>query len=377
VEGTRAAMPLVSPGLVRWLMQEAHLEAAPHSPLAGLADTRPEGSRSALAAHGLLDPSWSEAFSTLCRPRARLDTTLAGPDRSVAASYCRGEREDVLVGCWAENGGIRLVYPQEPARLIGAAARVIGSDAPSSPEDVLIETDDAGVMAIAAVVDALRARMFASMLGRRPADDASPVISVSAVEEAWQRGMACNDARWLVTLLRVLSAGRWLASPPPLIDALQSLERLRLVSRVGSGQLAVETPLPRLAWLWKIPLPACGWTLTALGNGAAARSSGVLAWRGDGPIFLLDASTTDALPQRWRLRSITGAAYVERLSAVLRNRPEPTGSSFWTDGVGQPASAASATSGREASVCRNPGCRTPLRPGLRFCTSCGTPVQPD
>jgi hypothetical protein len=375
VEVTRAAMPLVSPGLVRWLMQEARLEAAQHSPLAALAAVRPDGSRSELAAHGLLDRSWSDAFTTLCRPLARLDATLAGPDRSVAASYFRGRREDLLVGCWAENGGIRLVHPQDPARLIGAAARVIGSDAPSALDDILVETDDAGLMAVAAVVDALRARMFASVLGRRPADDASPLIPASAVDEAWQRGMACNDARWLVTLLRVLSAGRWLASPPPLIDGLQSLERLRLVSRAGGGQLAVEAPLPRLAWLWKVPLPACGWTLTTFGTGAPERSSSVLAWRGDGPIFLLDASSTGELPPRWRLRPVSGAAYIERLSAVLRRRPEPAGASFWTGAAAQPASAGSATSGREAPVCRDPECGAPLRPGLRFCTSCGTPQQ--
>lgn len=343
---------LIPASQVPWLVREARLEVAAHSPLAAFLQAPPAAERPSPAIRRDLDAAWVSALHVLSSPAHCVRTVAVGPARSLVATYYRARGGGPLAGCWLEDGQVRFVFDQQPSYFIRAASRMMGADTPAPLEPVAVELSHSGVLAFAAVIDALRSRLFASLLARRPADDEAAWLSLDDVQLSATRGGTAGDARWMVTLWQTLVPAGAYSDRPQLDEGLDELVARKWITRFGIDRVQPLPPLPRLAWLWKVPLPAFSTAVLSRRPDGSDTERHLLAWRGEGPIFTLERSAAPGVLPRAMIRAATGRDYVRRLDDLLRH-----------------------TAGHAQAACANPACAKPLRPGARFCPSCGSPVQ--
>lgn len=349
---TRTTTALIPAGQVTWLVREARLQVAAHSPLAAFLQAPSAAERRSPTIRGSLDPAWIPALHVLSSPAHCVRTVAAGPARSLVATYYRASAGGPLVGCWLEDGQVRFVFDQQASYFSRSASRMMGADTAAPPENVAIELSTSGMLAFSAVIDALRSRLFASLLARRPTDDEAAWLPLEDVRLSAARGGAAADARWMVTLWQTLVPAGPYSDPPDLEEGLDELVGGKWVTRFGVERVQPLPPMPRLAWLWKVPLPAFSIAVLSRGRDGSDMERHLLAWRGDGPIFTLERSAAPGLPPRAVIRSATGSDYLQRLDGLLRR-----------------------TAGQTPATCGNPACARPLRPGVKFCPSCGSAIR--
>jgi len=361
----------LTPGETRGLLAYFGLDFTRDSPLWGLPEDAPADPRT-LAEKHLLAREWRQAIGALASPDRVVRLLVAYPHQIGGMSfYGRGDG-DGLVGCWAEEGRIRISFPRTADALVRQACRLLAADFPAQMDAFEAELSPGGLAWLAAAVDVLRQHLLRGMLERSSA--AEVLLTRQALEQVYLDGRQSADARWLVTLLGLLA-------PPaaPLPDALDDaalgeLADAGLVRREGGSLLATET-LCRLAAYWITPLPALAHQAIRLDGQEPAVSQYRIALRGAGPLWLLDFWRDEQRGPRVALLSVLGSAYRATLQAMMH---AVTGRPAQDARPAPPAPAPAPAAARPPALPAGhfcSACGAPLAGGARFCTQCGHAAQ--
>ncbi|MFP4056905.1 MAG: hypothetical protein ACLF0G_08555 [Candidatus Brocadiia bacterium] len=350
----------LAPGEVRGLLAHLRLPLIPESPLWGLPEEPPAG-EAALAERSLLDEPWVQAMRALACPDRLLRLLVAYPSQLGAMAFYGCGDGDGLIGCWAEEGRLRISFPREADRLVSQVCRLLAADFPAQHDPFQAEFSPAGLACLAAAVDALRGHVLRGMLERSAT--AETLLSLQAMEEVYAEGRQGADGRWLVTLLNFLAPTA--AALPEQLDesALDELLAADLLRREEESLRATET-LCRLAAYWLTPLPALAHEALRFEGQTPQMPQFRLALRGTGPLWVMDFWRDEERGPRVSLVSVIGAAYRASLQATMS---ELTG----RRAAGTPPPTASKPSAEpEPRLCAACGAR--LGAEARFCTQCGT-----
>ena len=153
--------------------------------------------------------------------------------------------------------------------------------------------------------------------------------------------------------------------PSGLIQGMRELVAQGLVVRDDDTWLP-SASLQRLAADWRLPLPAVAHELTVVDGDQLRAARHLVAIRGDGPIWTLDYTGLTSATPRIEMRGLSGADYLEGLAGMLRAE-DATLAERGTPAVSEHSEPPPPPS--VDTFCRE--CGTPIRPGSRFCTSCG------
>ena len=345
------------------LLKANGLTIGPGSPLVGLPAASAEIGREALGARGLLDNGWGQALQALQAPTRCFRTLKAFPDATVVSAYYADGSNDGLIGCWPEGGRMRIGFPYSPDDLVLEGSTALGADFAIVRDPLTAELSPAGLAVLAAAVDVMRQRLFDSLLARNT--EVAMDLRPEQLQQAYADGLAAGDARWLVTLLRLLMPVS-VALPESLSDAgMAELIAAGLIQTEGDHWLATDA-LARLTAYLKTPLPAVAHEALTLEAGKAAHYAYVIAVRGDGPAWTF---------QFWQeagrvgvtLRSRMGGSYRRFLANMLAPlfAAAPASDSAPNRTPQAPAQAPSA----EKTFCTN--CGAPAQSGAAFCIDCG------
>ncbi|MCU0270050.1 MAG: hypothetical protein MUF83_15580 [Acidimicrobiales bacterium] len=311
---------LLSAGQLARLIEAHRLQVEPTSPLAPFAGVASAPDETPV--DGLLDAGWSRALAVLAAPDRQVRTIIAGPaDTLVQLYYGRAEApRAALVGCWLEGDRMRVSFPWTEEDVAAVAARVVLATLPPPVDEPDLVLGVTGLAALAAAVDAVRSRLFVSLAERNPAVDAW--FGLDEIGQQVEAGAASADARWLVTLLRLLAPPDVAVPAEPIGPGLEEL--------AAAGMLVVEdgrwTPSPALlgyASRWVNPLPAVAHEVIETAGARLVRYGYRIALRGSGPLTVIDVE--DALGEpRVTLRTVDPIGYLDDLVRLLRpgSRPE-------------------------------------------------------
>ena len=309
----------LSPGRIARLIEAHHLRVEPTSPLAPFAGLPPGPDEAPVA--GLLDDGWARALAVLAAPDRQVRTVIPGPtDTLVQLHYGRVDAPETgLVGCWLEGDRMRVSFPWHEEDVAAVAARVVLATLPSPAEEADLVLSVAGLTALMAAVDAVRSRLFVSLAERDPAVDAW--FDLDEIRRQAEAGAASSDARWLVTLLRILA--------PPFVkvpaDAMGSgVDELVAAGLLRSqdGRWTPSSTLVDCATRWANPLPAVAHEVVETTGGQVSRYRYRIALRGSGPLTEIDID--DALTEpRVTLRTVDPIDYLDGLVGLLRPGPRP------------------------------------------------------
>lgn len=345
------------------LLQQQGLRPTPDSPLMGLPKPATEVRRDALAARGLLEGAWTGALAILQQPSRRFRTVVPfASESAITLYYGNGTGRGALVGCWPEDGRLRVSFPYALEDCLRDASAQLGADYVAVRDPFRAELTPAGLAMMAAAVDELRRRLFESLLQRNARVPMG--LTPEQLHRAYAEGRAGTDARWLVTLLGLLMPA---SAPLPehLSDAgVAELIGCGLIEAQGDGWQATE-PLRRLAAYLKSPLPAIAHEVLAL-DGRGLQSYGYLiGLRGDGPVWTLLFSRAENGQPAIALRAHTGAGYRKLLAEILAPAYAPARET----GSVAAAEAARPQAAERPRFC--PQCGANAQPDNTFCTQCG------
>ncbi len=285
------------------------------SPLQPVLAVDPAGSIDTLEAKGALGSEWALALSVLGAPSRQARTLTTGRTHTfVQTHYGSLDSGDRLVGCWLEDGGMRISFPWEMtdiAALAGAAFLRTPSrnDVPRSATLSL-----AALEALSMAVDAVRMRALDSTIanqsdlpGRFTKDD----LRAQADPGAWN-----EDAWSLVGLLRVLAPPSVILVPDAVSSGLPELVDSGLVSMEGSDW--VPSPgLTDLALQLLDPLPVVAHELVESVDGELGKYRYHIALRGDGPIWSLEYLGLGSGEEVVVLESLDGMEYLGAVIGLL------------------------------------------------------------
>jgi len=370
--------------LATWL-QAAGAQPSADSPLAAAATAPPEGNEAQLRGRGLLDAPWRAALAALATPRRAVQVATPGAMSSRIAGFYSDGSAASLVGFWNDEQFAEISFPWDFAAIALESAKTLRvAEAP--PRDPYAATlSPAGLLVLAAAVDTMRTRVFQAYLARR--ESSNDPLPVDLLASQWQTGLDQQDARWMVTLLRLLSP----APPPPLnersvLKGAEDLVTVGLLHAQRDGFVATGR-LMRLAAHWLAPLPAVAHSVVTYGF--PARIEHRITIRGGGPLWNLDFV---AGGQGVRLYSDEPGAFLRNLQTLLKPAMEmaPTAE---TDEVPEDVEVAEAVEVAQlaegdgaasdatedapapatAVACAACGARVPA--GGRFCLQCGAPLS--
>jgi len=359
------------------------LSVTSDSPLVGLPPAGQVLGAQVLRARGLLDEPWGQALRALQNPSGCFRTLIPLPERIVVQAYYAGAAGDVggLVGCWPEPPGMRIRFPLTTEDLLRNSSSLLLADFPAMTDPFRAEFTPAGLAALAAAADVLRQRLFEAMLRRQ--GEISTGLAAGQLGEVYAQGWRASDARWLVTLFRLVMPSS-IPLPRTLSPAgLGELARAGLLSGERDPWQATEHLLRLAAW-WKTPLPALAQEVVALDGGQLRDYGYLIALRGDGPLWLFEFWQDSAGRPTITLRSRTGLGFRHALRTLCRplegpgrnteagSGPASTAQPAVAPSVGTPTVADAAQ--RDVAFC--PQCGTPRRAGARFCTGCGGAFPP-
>ena len=354
----------LTPGETRGLLAYFGLDFTRDSPLWGLPEDTPADPRT-LAEKHLLAREWRQAVGALASPDRVVRLLVAYPHQVGAMSFYGCGDGDGLVGCWAEDGRLRISFPRPADALVRQATRMLGADFPAQQDAFEAELSPGGLAWLAAAADLLRQNLLRGMLERTAA--AETLLTRQALEQVYLAGRQAADARWLVTLLGLLAPP---AAPlPDTLDdaALGELADAGLVRREGGTLLPTEA-LCRLAAYWITPLPALAHQVIRIDGSQPAVSQYRIALRGAGPLWLMDFWRDERRGPRVSILSVLGSAYRATLQAMMH---AVTGRPVQDARPTPPAPAPAAPpAGRFCSAC---GAR--LAGGAKFCTQCGQAAE--
>ncbi len=332
---------------VRTAFSALGLTIGPSSPLAGLPAAATLADPETLRGRGLLDEPWRGCLEALPEPDRWLRTLIPAPDATaVTGYYGTPSMDDGLVGCWPEDGRMRISFPHQMEDHVLKSCAVLMADRVRGSDPFTTSLSPAALAAFAGVVDVLRAQMLGSILSRRGTTGTD--FDLSVLRQAYSDGMAASDARWVVTLLRLLMPMS-VQLPAQLPDAgLAELTSLGLVE-VNGERVQPGEALCRVAAFWKTPLPALAHEAGIMEAGRLRDYRYLISIRGDGPICSLAFSRDDHGQARILVECQSGTAF----RTTLRRMVQPL-----YEAPRQPAAPPEQT------------------PAPRFCSQCGQPLQP-
>ena len=209
----------------------------------------------------------------------------------------------------------------------------------------------AGMSALSAVIDAMRAAIFQSTLKREV--NGVPHLTADQIHQHHSLGFAYNDNRWLVTLLRLLSPLPFPLPADQLQEGMRELVEVGLLRQQNLFQLS-----PQLAMMTahlRTPLPACGVESVINQNGQTTHYSYRLYLRGDGPIWQLDYQIENFESQPTiRCQMVDESAVLSGLEQVLK----------------QPAKLGERMPATQLKFCTQ--CGQKIEGNNKFCVHCGT-----
>ena len=333
------------------LLKARGLTIGPDSPLVGLPEASADVSQEALNARGLLADGWGEALQTLQAPSRCFRTIKAFPDRAVVAAYYADGAGGGLIGCWPEGDRMRIGFPYSPADLLLEGTTALGADFAIVRDPLTAELSPAGLAVLASAVDVMRQRLLDSILARNT--EVAMDLRPQQLQQAYADGLAAGDARWLVTLLRLLMPAG-IALPESLSDAgMSEVMAAGLIQVEGDHWLATDA-LARLSAYLKTPLPAVAHEALTLEAGKASHYAYVIAVRGDGPAWTF---------QFWQEEGRLGITMQSRMGGSCRRAlAEMLGPMFAAPSSGDTPSA-------ESRFCTE--CGAAALPDAAFCSDCG------
>lgn len=273
------------------------------------------------AGPGPLDaPDWAPALAVLADPERQVRVIVPAPaETAIQVFYASAARPEAgLVGCWSEGDRLRLSFPWAEEDLAAIAAHVLQTTTAPPAAGTDLTLSQGGLWALGAAVDALRARLFASLAERRPG--VSRRFDRAEILREYEAGLAGDDARWLVTLLRVVAPSSCGVDVEAVEAGLQELAQAGLL-RLGEGEWSPEQPLRALVARWRNPLPALAHEVIETSGGGVVRYGHRVAIRGDGPVTVLDFGGMLEGSPRVTVRGADALEYLDGLVGFLR----PTG----------------------------------------------------
>ncbi len=291
---------------------------------------------------------------------------LALPDALVVVNrYGNRDRGPGLASCHEQGGQVRIGLLRTPDQVAAEEEETVDAQSAPAPESGAVSLGVEAVNVLAAAVDALRTVLFASILQRTETPELR--FRRDDLREMLQRGVDHHDARWLVTLLRLLAPPACQPYPSDLDRGWEALAATELLRSEGDGTWRPGDALLRLAAYWKVPLPAAGHQITVHHRDGSVTRGGLIALRGDGPLWLLDYRNPESADPQVQLRSIAGVDYAAELAGLFAQPAEPAARRTTPAAAPPPAADAAA---------RCAQCGAPLPAGARFCSHCGTAAAP-
>jgi hypothetical protein len=304
---------LLTGGELRGLVDRLGLQVPQSSPLASVRDTTAETPR----IPKLLDEQWRSALTTLAGADHCVRAITPGPGATKVAIFYSAvaTRSTELVGCWFEGDRIRISFPWRPADIAAAAGRILMTELPFPPEPLSVTLSPAGLTTLMAAVDVLRAARLTSLLERRVGFDLH--FDAADLQRQIDLGLSGEDARWSVTLLRLLVPSAAPPTPNALPAGLQELARSQLV-KLDNTKWEPTEALMRLATYWMASLPAVAHEALTIQDGNTIREyKHCIGLRGDGPLWLIEYEGLTNGQPRATLRSLDGTAYLAWLPTMI------------------------------------------------------------
>jgi len=332
------------------------LTVSPNSPLVGLPAASVEVNQAALTTRGLVTGEWAAAMTMLQEPGRCVRVLKTFPDQTVVQAFYGDGASDGLVGCWPEDGTMRIGFPYSSDDLLKDGATSLGVDLVLARDPITAELSPAGLAALASAIDVMRQRLLRSILDRNT--DVALDLRPGELHQAYADGLACADARWIVTLMHMLMPVG-IPLPEKLSDAgMAELTQAGFLDVVGDHWQATDA-LARLTAYLKNPLPAVAHEAIVMAGEQVQHYAYVIAIRGDGPAWTF---------QFWQEEGRVGITFRSRLGGsyrrLLLEMLEPVFAQAAND-----TPAVHSTSATEEKFCTE--CGAAIQPGAAFCSSCG------
>ncbi|MEZ0275441.1 MAG: zinc ribbon domain-containing protein [Roseimicrobium sp.] len=313
------------------------------------------------------------AVRILAQPRWELGVMLSHPWTEEPKWMYMAEEDSNTAIAWIKEGGadvsqdLTLLTVDDVTKRMGAC---LGLDAPCESGMLRLKLSMAGFAAFLAAIDGVRRAALMSLL-----DHVLPPpeirLSLSDVGSHFAKTLAAGDHRWLSSLTARLCPWDIPTSPAELQAGMQELVSAKLLEpsspqvwRPAPGFLLVCDTLSS-------PLAsACLSHHDLLKPGSSADH--LIGLRGLGALWLLEFSEKGGHGTEVKLRDVSGAEMELALDLRLQKKIRPAPPSTTVPPKSSPARTAAAA---ESSAAACPSCRSPLKPGARFCTRCGAAIN--
>ena len=353
-----AARAILSPQEVGAALKIVRLELSPTSPLAGLTNigsAADEALQAALQQKGVIDTAirpfegWRHALATLAAPALWVHITAGDSDEVQTVRYYVGDAG--TVAHIIDDERHEISFPVKIEDSLGEVGKWMGwrlfPQAPPFSVDLRCEE----LTALAGAADVLREDQMRSALERRRPDSSYrfPTDRLAAEIES---GRISPPGRWLTEMLAALPA-RYAPHSKSLPAGLESLTQRTWLNVVGR-EVSLAAPMPGICLELGSPTP---YLLIGVGSGSEPGTY-IMAVRGLSGFWTLRFGVPEEDKIRfarvggWMLESLV---YHHLAGVLSASRPETEVESV------KP----------ESPVCS--ACSSPLRPGARFCSRCGTP----
>jgi hypothetical protein len=313
---------LLAAAEVRWLLGRTGLQVSRNSPFRNIPELAAQSPRHA----EVQSRGWRAALAVLAQPDRCVRAITARADATKTAFYYSHSAAGSvgLVGCWFEGENIRISFPATVQNIAEDACRNLKTDIPYIPDRFSSATLSlAGLWTLMATIDVLRSSQLTSMLERRI--DSAGRFDRSLLRKQVDLGLSGHDARWSVTLLRLLAPAPLRLLAPAAVQAdvngmdagLSELAAMGLVALDDASWLPGEALL-RLAIAWASSLPAMAHEIVTLrGDAEIATHEHCIAIRGEGPLWIMEFSGLTQDKPAVLLSSINGSTYIGRLHKMI------------------------------------------------------------
>lgn len=363
-----------------WLLDHVGLAAGPLSPFKKAQGTRGgESERVSLAAKGLIDPA-----GRLTAPMSACIRTLADPGCEMVMDIGNATLLNFMriyfgadgppAGCTpVGQSTFRLAFGLKLEDLLVTVLEGLNLDSTIRENPVSLDVSPKGLLALAALIDAIRQNQLRSLLNRN--DNEGIDVDFIDIWASLQHGILEDDFRWLTAVIRsrlpddltidqsalseglaqIAAAGMavrkedesWTLSDrhiAALTELMTPLNFGSIFARAASGGTAVR--------LFLIKCPASLW---AVNFGAQDKKASV---------FTLSVDRLGSMMAEIVARLVVTGAKISR----TQSRQQPV-----TDSAGKNDSVQAADAARAKRFCSQ--CGQPLKPEHKFCKACGKPVS--
>ena len=294
---------------LRLWIAAAGASVRPSSPLAALPKGDAESDGSFLHTLGLLSEEGRRTLSALVAPERWVRVLQPLPAATRVSAFYAGPSGE-YVGFWGgDDERYELAAPWTPQGLVQA-----WESQATAADPFRVELSLHALSLLAAAIDSTRAWLFTTLLQRQPGG--RPIFEMADLEAQLELGWEFSDARWLTTLLRLLSPSVIALAPPDLRAGFAEVAAAGLIETSGDRWAPGEA-LQRLAAYWRSPLPALAIeSVHAKGDRIESHRHRVFV-KGDGPLWVLEYEGLLENEPRVTLRSLDGTATRQVMSAMF------------------------------------------------------------